>query len=596
MLGKADLIWTRAGPVSRQTGDVYYSAEGGLAEARDVFLRACGFPEAFANQALTHVVEVGFGTGLNILALWHMWRAHRPAGHRLHVTSFEAYPMARNDAARAHADFYTLDPEIETLSRLILAQWPPQADGRHHLAWPEEGVSLDVLHQDVVPGLTFLTGAVDAWFLDGFAPQKGPEAWREDIYKEMARLSAPGAPVGTFTVAGAVRRGLAAAGFTVTKVPGFGRKRERLEARWPGPLASRPAGAKSVAVVGAGIAGACLAAQLHGAGHNVTVFEADTPASGASGNPVGLVSPRLDRGEGALPQSYAQAWRYATGFYNRHCPQAISGRGLLKLARSDKDGDRFHGLLQHWRYADEEISVLTAQEASARAQTPIAMSALWLPECLHLKPVEAIALLLRDVPRVKAQVTGWQRSGANWQVTTTAETHGPFDVICLANGVDLGKLTDLEIMPSLGQVSVARPENPLPVALSWGGYVVPLGTDVVFGATHEAEFKTVAVTPQGHTHNQHTLAEALPALASELSEPHTGRAGVRATTRHRLPICGPLADGIYVLGGLGSRGLTFAPILAAQIAAEISGCPQPLSSEGVRHLHPTRFARAHCPD
>src|SRR5258708_6937332 len=76
--------------------------------------------------------------------------------------------------------------------------------------------------------------------------------WRDEVLALVAARSAPGALAATFTVAGAVRRGLAAAGFTVEKQPGFGRKRQRLEARLPGesaPFAPPPRGA----VIGAGM-------------------------------------------------------------------------------------------------------------------------------------------------------------------------------------------------------------------------------------------------------------------------------------------------------------------------------------------------------
>jgi tRNA 5-methylaminomethyl-2-thiouridine biosynthesis bifunctional protein len=49
-----DIDWTDDGqPVSRTYGDVYFSREDGLAEARAVFLAGCGLPEAWAGTANT---------------------------------------------------------------------------------------------------------------------------------------------------------------------------------------------------------------------------------------------------------------------------------------------------------------------------------------------------------------------------------------------------------------------------------------------------------------------------------------------------------------------------------------------------------------
>ncbi|MFY8140341.1 MAG: MnmC family methyltransferase, partial [Caulobacter sp.] len=74
------------------------------------------------------------------------------------------------------------------------------------------------------------------------------------------------------TVAGAVRRGLASAGFTVDKRPGFGRKRERLEARLPG-AAPPPPPPPTVAILGAGVAGASLTRAFAALGIEATVFD-----------------------------------------------------------------------------------------------------------------------------------------------------------------------------------------------------------------------------------------------------------------------------------------------------------------------------------
>lgn len=74
-------------------------------------------------------------------------------------------------------------------------------------------------------------GAADAWFLDGFAPARNPELWTADLMAEVARHTAPGGTVATYTAAGHVRRALADAGFEVTRLPGYGRKRHMTAGR-----------------------------------------------------------------------------------------------------------------------------------------------------------------------------------------------------------------------------------------------------------------------------------------------------------------------------------------------------------------------------
>ena len=76
-------------------------------------------------------------------------------------------------------------------------------------------------------------GAADAWFLDGFSPAKNPELWQPDLMAQVHAHTAPGGTLATYTAAGFVRRGLAEAGFDVTRAPGFGRKRHMTTARKP---------------------------------------------------------------------------------------------------------------------------------------------------------------------------------------------------------------------------------------------------------------------------------------------------------------------------------------------------------------------------
>jgi len=225
------LVWTEDGlPRSRLYGDVYFSSADGLAETRAVFLTGCGMPESFAGRERLVVGELGFGTGLNIAALLDLWRRQAPPEAHLHVFSVEAHPITREDAARALAVW----PELGEAAQVLLDHWPGQARGFHRVDLPGFRATLDVAVMDVRQALKSWDGAADAWFLDGFSPALNPAMWSEEILAAVAARSAPGARAATFTVAGAVRRGLQAAGFEIAKRPGFGRKKDRLEAWLPG--------------------------------------------------------------------------------------------------------------------------------------------------------------------------------------------------------------------------------------------------------------------------------------------------------------------------------------------------------------------------
>jgi tRNA U34 5-methylaminomethyl-2-thiouridine-forming methyltransferase MnmC len=304
------LIWRDDGlPQSSLYGDVYFSSVDGLAETRAVFLAGCGLPERFAEQPDFTVGELGFGSGLNIAALLDLWRREKPPNGKLHIFSIEAHPLDRDEAARILAHW----PELGEAAQVLLDHWPGRARGFHRIDLPGFDAVLDLAVMDVVAALEAWDGAADAWFLDGFSPALNPAMWRDDVLAAVASRSAPGARAATFTVAGAVRRGLQAAGFEIAKRPGFGRKRERLEAWLPGARETTPR-PQTLAIIGSGIAGASLARAARAEGLSVTVID-DPDGVAASGNPAALVTPALDAGGGPRAALYAQAFARAVTLY-----------------------------------------------------------------------------------------------------------------------------------------------------------------------------------------------------------------------------------------------------------------------------------------
>ncbi|MFM8375623.1 MAG: tRNA (5-methylaminomethyl-2-thiouridine)(34)-methyltransferase MnmD, partial [Phenylobacterium sp.] len=163
--GPSPIEWTEDGrPRSALYGDAYFGADDGLAESRAVFLGGCGLPGAWAGRRRFTVGELGFGTGLNILALLDLWRREGPAGGRLHVFSIEAHLMSREDAARALAAW----PELAPLAEILISRWPEARRGYHRIELPELGAVLDLALMDAGEALAGWDGRADAWFLDGF--------------------------------------------------------------------------------------------------------------------------------------------------------------------------------------------------------------------------------------------------------------------------------------------------------------------------------------------------------------------------------------------------------------------------------------------
>ncbi len=310
-------------PVSGEFGDVYFSHADGLAESRHVFLAHNQLPKRLANladkQCFT-VAELGFGTGLNFLATWQLWRqlrAKKPhlTSARLHFITTEKYPIPLNDLTQILTLWAQRAPELAKLIEQLLANYPPLIAGCHRLNFIDDNITLDIWLGDAGDSLASLDTEtaikrpyIDAWFLDGFAPSCNETLWAESIFTQMQRLSRTGTTAATYSCAGIVKRGLQTHGFEINKVKGFGRKREMLTAVMadntnslalnddnnlsvlPNPLIHIPS---HTAVIGAGVAGLLTAWTLANCGMTVTIIDKVAPLAGASGNPRALLAPNM---------------------------------------------------------------------------------------------------------------------------------------------------------------------------------------------------------------------------------------------------------------------------------------------------------------
>lgn len=562
------LDWTDDGqPRSRLFGDVYFSAEDGLAETRAVFLEGCGLPDAWAGRRRFVVGELGFGTGLNIAALLDLWRRTRPPGGQLHIFTVEGFPIGADEAARALGRW----PELAEIVQALVARWPGRARGLHRIELPTLAAIVDIFVGDVSEALSGWTGRADVWFLDGFSPALNPQMWSDEVLGLVGARSAPGAHAATFTVAGQVRRGLAAAGFTVEKRPGFGRKRERLEARLPGQ--AQDAGARRVAVVGAGVAGASAARAVRALGGEVVVVEADRPGAAASGNPAALVTPRLDAGLGAPARLFARAFARAAALF-RDLPEAIIAEGVLQLAMSDRDPKRFGKIAGSDLFEPGSLALLSTEQAAARLAGP-APICLDQRTALVVEPARILAAWLGDVERR----------------TVSRIEELDADVVIVAAGLGARiLLPGLPLQPVRGQASWTS-QAQIGFAAAWGGYVLPTRDGALFGATHDRDDTGSDLRPEDHLRNLASLARAFPELSAQLAHaPLQGRASVRAVTPDRLPIAGVSGQtDVLALTGFGSRGFAMAPLLADHVAALALGAPSPLPAEAQALVDPARF-------
>ncbi|HCK1352744.1 TPA: bifunctional tRNA (5-methylaminomethyl-2-thiouridine)(34)-methyltransferase MnmD/FAD-dependent 5-carboxymethylaminomethyl-2-thiouridine(34) oxidoreductase MnmC [Enterobacter hormaechei] len=635
-------------PVSRDFDDVYFSNDNGLEETRYVFLDGNHLGTRFPEhpRSLFVVAESGFGTGLNFLTLWQAFDCFRAAYpeatlQRLHFISFEKFPLTAHDLRLAHQRW----PELAHWAEQLQTQWPPAIGGCHRLILDDGRVTLDLWLGDINDLTDKLDDSmnqkVDAWFLDGFAPAKNPDMWSPHLFSAMARLARTGATLATFTSAGFVRRGLQEAGFTMRKTKGFGRKRDMLvgvmeqdlaipaQAPW---FARRASTSREVAIVGGGIASALLSLALLHRGWQVTLYCADEgPATGASGNRQGALYPLLSAHDPALFQFFPAAFTFARRLYDS-LPVAFDHDwcGVTQLGWDEKSQQKITQMLS-LGLPEDIAHAVTAQQVAETAGVDTGCGGIQYPLGGWLCPAEltsaAIALgQSRGLTVHYAHKVQSLSRTAHWELRFADGKEAQHASVVLANGHHISQFTQtasLPVYPVGGQVShiPTAPElSKLRQVLCYDGYLTPQNPSNghhCIGASYHRGETDMQYREADQQQNRQRLVDCFPdaswAKEVDVSEGQA-RCGVRCATRDHLPMAGnvpdydatlevyqdladsketavsaPVHPELFMLGGLGSRGLCSAPLLAEALAAQMSDEPVPLDRVTLAGLNPNRL-------
>lgn len=599
-------------PISKQFGDVYFSKDNGLLETRHVFLNGNDLTERLSqlhDYQYFCVGETGFGTGLNILTLWQLWQQVRLDNHsHLHVVSVEKFPLNKADLIRA-LNVWT---ELKPLAEKLIQQYPLPIAGCHRLSFPEERFSIDLWlgdAQDIFPTIP-KTQTVNAWFLDGFAPSCNPDMWQANVLDHMVRLSDFGTTFASFSVAGIIKRGLKQHGIQISRPRGFGHKREMLKAIWldtsqtetqsqdsettiAAPPKSETSKQRKIAIIGAGIAGLSSAWAFAQRGHQVTIYEQNEPLSGASGNPLALLNPKLCPIEQAHEHLMTLSWQHALNFY----PQFKAFRPIQVQQIALKNADELSGLVE--QYPENVLTANTTLECFPETEFP----SLTLHQAGAVSPHQLRDEILQHanirIEKVKisrlestdSQVTLWQ----DQQIIAITD-HAI--VCCAKQSAELFENYPV-LKPIRGQVSwVENSQRPLALdqAYSYGGYCMQLDTaQLILGASFYPNRDDAEVLTEDHVHNYELIHNVFPKYAQGLPSVDTwqGRASVRAQSLDYFPLVGKIQNlgQIYTFAGLGSKGFLFAPLCSEILAALILGelCPVPQSL--LDKLNPQRFQK-----
>jgi tRNA 5-methylaminomethyl-2-thiouridine biosynthesis bifunctional protein len=611
----ASLSFVDGVPYSEAFGDVYHSADGGLGQARHVFLAGNRLPGRWHDRTRFTILETGFGLGLNFLATWMAWRGDPARSQQLHYVAIEKHPFSAADLAQV----YALWPELAALSQDLRAAWPPLMPGFHRLLLDHGRVVLTLIFGDIADALPQIDAAADAFYLDGFAPRKNPDMWAPDLLARLNRLAAPEATLATYTISSAVRKALAQAGFILERQAGFGRKPEMLAGRFaPRWEVSPPrvgAAEREAIVIGAGLAGSAACERLAARGWKLTLVERHAqPAQEASGNLAGIVMPLMSKDDNLSSRLARAAYLFTLRIWEQlgGIGKSFSGEacGVLQFASGAAPAQLYPREFAQW------IDAAAATELTGEPS-----DGGWLfPQGGWVHPESLCrALLAACGSRVERRFTQnaaqLDRIGERWRVSDgSGMVIAEAPVVILANGTNATFFPQTQCLPLTamrGQVThiPAALLPALPVVLCGEGYMTRPSQGVCsVGASYDVDTDP-SLRTDSHAENLQRLAQILPHAAAGLAAvPLAGRVGFRCMTPDRLPLVGALPDydrvgeisgtrlrdvprlpGIYGLLGYGSRGLIWAPFAAELLAAQLDGEPLPIERDLVTALDPVRF-------
>ncbi|QXZ11357.1 FAD-dependent 5-carboxymethylaminomethyl-2-thiouridine(34) oxidoreductase MnmC [Comamonas sp. Y33R10-2] len=643
-------------PYNTRFGDRYHSEDGGLKQAKQVFLGGCGLPAAWANAPQWRILETGFGFGLNFLVTWAAWKADPQRARLLHFVSVEAFPVSREDLLRS----LPADEELRSLGLQLADQWWGLLPGVHRLSFDNGQVLLTLYIGPAQIMLRKQQLTVDSVYLDGFSPQLNPELWDEDAMKNIARHCRRGTQLATWCVAGSVRQALKTQGFDVQKIAGTPPKRHNLQASYNpaweprqrvdgfAPPVQQPS---HCLVLGAGLAGAAAAASLARRGWQVTVLDsAAQPAAGASGLPAGLFCPHVSPDDSVLSRLSRSGVRTTLQTLQQlsTAEQLLAGQDWAHSGVLEHDLNEPTHLPPQWLRADSAESGWGLQWSNpassqhlAAAHLPNDSHALWHAQAGWVRPAQLVRALLQS-PLIQWQGNAHaakllrDEASGQWQVLNPEGqtiAQAPMLVLALgptsksllqASGMDAGLW---ELQAIRGQVSVADHTTQTqaampPFPVNGNGNLVPdflssnpdkpssaSANQWIMGSTFERDVTELPPSQAdqlaAHAGNAEKLAALLPECSRALQTFFTAQqqpetleqtwARVRCAAYDRLPLAGPIGKsandqiGLWVLTGLGSRGLTLSMLCGELLAARLHGEPLPLDAKLAQSLGTQRL-------
>ena len=464
-LHHAKLEWRDNGlPVSTEYDDVYFCTDAGLHETNYTFLKQNRLAERFktlkAGDCFT-VGETGFGTGLSFMCVWRLFDKYADSEARLHFVSAEKHPMRPEDWHRA----LDLWPEFARYTSQLKHTYQPACHGQQHFVFDHGRVRLTLLIGDAQKTLPEFCGTIDAWFLDGFNPAKNPDMWQPALFHAIAAKSHPQTTYATFSAARLVRDGLKNAGFSVEKLPGYGKKRHMVKGRliadqlqassfqsWQTPSTFQPKQKRAI-VIGGGLAGTSTARSLAQRGWQVRLLERhNNLASEASGNPQAILYAKLSAHPTPLTQLVLQGYLYTINLLK--CLEADYSdlwqqTGVVQIPASEKDKKRHLSLTQ--QHDSDLLTYRAADQLTKTCGITVSHDGLFFPHAGWVDP-RRFCQALADHPNITTStnisVQALARNDSKWiLLDETQQEIDRCETVIMAGGTHSNQLPQLQPFP-----------------------------------------------------------------------------------------------------------------------------------------------------
>lgn len=682
---------TDGSPVSSEFDDIYFDASSTCSQSEQVFINANNIDKRWqqlskqshtADSELNEfiIAETGFGTGLNFLLTVEKFIAFKQQSQSnllLKFISCEKYPLSKADLQRALA----LWPHLASLSKQLLSQYDYQ-DNCCQMTFADGDVTLLIYFSDATQAYSAINcsdeGLVDAWYLDGFAPQKNPSMWTSELFVQVARLAKKRSTLATFTVAKLVRQGLENVGFKIQKQKnkanlnvnvgagvsdaasaGAGLneeneeneesvKNETLSAVYLGLRqgkklngfkrrnADKTERPRHVSIIGGGLASACSALALAKKGIQVNLYCKDeTLAEGASSNAVGAIFPLIHQQQDTISLFYQQGFEHAINLYKQLLEDGYEFShgfdGLIEVAYKQALAKRVEHFNQHSPWPKSLIHGVSANEVDSIANISVGHPGLFMPNAGWVCPPELVKAVMQaaiDTGFCKVKTNRHissikQLDNGHWLLNTNkGQKTAKHVVVCAgADSLNIEVLNDLPLTQVRGQVSQMQTNDKvqgLKAVLCHKGYLTPQSNGIhCIGATFDKDDNDTASRSVDDEYNLTMLERCLGDIASWTNEDVKGsKARLRCCTPDHIPIVGqlpnvalhkeyyqhlskdknwhfeqpaPIYSGLFVLTGLGARGLCTAPLLAEILVSELCDEVYPVDDEMLFNLAPNRF-------